>query len=318
MEELSLIILLLNRDNFVKYYRYVKGIENIQTDTKNILYTIDEFYKQYENIDCISVDELAVYYNTVHPLGKMTSYLKEVFNTLKTVDISDEVSKDIVKRFIKMHVAAQLVEAGATMSEGVSLDAFSDLKNKLEEVEEQIDEIDGADGFDPNFVRMSFEDLVSTFAKDEGLYWRCDCLNRNLGPVVRGTLGMFYAIPNAGKTSFAVSELTGFAKQLKSTSENVLYLGNEQHHKFIEQRIFTALLNEPYHVLVTNMEYTQQRAVEEGYRRIKHYFDVFNIDQVEKYIRRHSPVATFVDMGLKVTMRYMADGHSGLQALCSK
>ena len=57
LEEISLIIFFLTRENFDKYFKYISKL-NLERETKNFLNTLKDYYSEYKEIDKVKVEDL--------------------------------------------------------------------------------------------------------------------------------------------------------------------------------------------------------------------------------------------------------------------
>ena len=74
IEEVSLVIFLLDKEAYNKYYSYLSKL-NLEQETKSFLKTISEFFKENPQATNISVPEFMTYFSVKHPvLKKRTAY----------------------------------------------------------------------------------------------------------------------------------------------------------------------------------------------------------------------------------------------------
>ena len=150
------------------------------------------------------------------------------------------------------------------------------------------------------FVSDDIEVLNSGFILGDGLNWRLDSLNRNVGPIRKGDLCVIYARPETGKTTFLASEVTCMAGQIVDEAP-ILWFNNEEQGEKVLLRCYEAALGAPLERIIGNME----RARDEFYKRTKRRIylrDDANIDYktVERLCRKYKPRLIIIDQLDKV------------------
>jgi hypothetical protein len=95
-------------------------------------------------------------------------------------------------------------------------------------------------------VTLSLEDLAKD-ERDGGFYFRCEDLNRAIGPLNKGDFVIVAKRPEVGGTSFLVSELS---YMLEQTDGNAVIFNNEEEPKKVYSRMVSAALNVDYRKLI--------------------------------------------------------------------
>jgi KaiC/GvpD/RAD55 family RecA-like ATPase len=81
---------------------------------------------------------------------------------------------------------------------------------------------------------QAFEDLYLS----GGMQWSLDFLNRNIGPLQKGTFIIFGASPDTGKTTFLMDEASHFLKQ----GHRVVWFNNEERDRKVYFRLVQSTL----------------------------------------------------------------------------
>jgi replicative DNA helicase len=84
----------------------------------------------------------------------------------------------------------------------------------------------------------TLDDLALHQRSDEGFYWRCEDLNRAIGPVRTGDFTIVAKRPEVGGTSFLTSEMTFMLEQMPPGSKAVMFNNEEAPDK-----VFTRLVS---------------------------------------------------------------------------
>lgn len=60
IEEISLVLFLLSKENFDKYFKFIFEL-NLELETKNFLKTIQEYFSEYPDKEVLSVEEITCF-----------------------------------------------------------------------------------------------------------------------------------------------------------------------------------------------------------------------------------------------------------------
>jgi replicative DNA helicase len=239
MTELSIIKLFLSKKH---YYKYIKYIDKIKLDSHiyKLLRAIDKYYRDYTDHEYIALDELRTYFLLEYPSETGNDMFSDLFTQLESLEVSDSVASDVVHTLLERHYAGKVLEEtllpiiqeearGSILDIPAIIDDFKELTTGMDAEEES------------PFVEESLEELSKVLSKEEGLSWRLECLNANLGRMVGSTLGHFFARVEAGKTTLLASEVTHFASQLEDDQE-ILWVCNEEDGRRIKYRLYQSML----------------------------------------------------------------------------
>lgn len=208
-------------DIYNRYNKYINS-SNITKEYINILQVIKEYYNKFEEHKYLSSDELRTWFNHLNPAIKDRELYDTIFDRLEALDISDTVAEEIVTNLVEKEYANKIINVLIPVIED---SAFRILNTEVKNlVEEYVDVCQLKKDQEENpFVEDDLEKLLEENVTGDGISWRLNCLNCDLGKLRGGSLGHVFARPDTGKTSFFASEATYFASQLKE-GECILWI----------------------------------------------------------------------------------------------
>lgn len=317
LEEISLIIFFLTRENFDKYFKYISKL-NLERETKNFLNTLKDYYSEYKEIDKVKVEDLLIYFSVKHPVLKKNAVYQEYLSRLGSIEINEGILKENLNNLLEKYFASEIIYQLTEVLDGTS--------GKLELVKEKIKEFEDnkfnlSDEADESiFVSSNLESLLDEEVRKAGLKWRLNCLNSDIGELRGGTLGHVFARVDTGKTSFLVSEVSNFASQLKD-DEVIVWFNNEEKGTRVQLRIYQAVLNCSKEQLQTYAEDAERTFEDRGGRRIKIYDSaIISIDDIVQVLQKFNVRMVVIDQGDKVKFSGDKDmaTHERLKALYGK
>lgn len=238
MIELSIIKLLLKKDNYNKYSSIITKL-NTEKEIKILIYLIVKYYEEFEHHNYIAIDELKAFFFLQYPNEKNNRAYELLFDQLAHLDVSDSMASNIVQQYIEFDCASQIVEKLLPIVQGHKGESVFEIPSLIEEYKRKallVDEVASP------FLEDDYSTLQSIVCKEKGLHWRLSCLNENIGPLIGGSLGHIFARPESGKTSFLTSEVTHFASQLPD-DKRILWIWNEEPGYRIRSRLVQSALN---------------------------------------------------------------------------
>ena len=270
MIELLLLKSLFNRDVYLSYRNYV----SVSVDLVPILCSIDLWYRS--NTTNPSVSDIAVSV----PKG----YPQEALNRLQSLDLPKDVL-GLLRRVKVAQIASKLaLEAHLLSEEEGSLQRVLDLSHELGTVE-----VAKAG----EYVTDNIEEIISQTVRTPGLRWRLKWLNKSLGSMRRGDLGIIFARPETGKTSFLASEVTHMISQ---TKEPILWFNNEEQGGKVKLRCVQALLGATIQEVAGNSKQATLRYMSATEGRIKIVDDSgITAKKVESYVQKEKPALIVFD-----------------------
>ena len=297
IEETSLVLFLLDKNNFDKYYKYVSKL-SLELETKNLLKTIKEYYKEFPDRDALTVEELLVFFAVKHPLLKKRTSYQVYLEKLGSTKIEDKVLEENLNHFLEKYFASDIVYKLTEVLDGESFDVLNevlDIISQYEDVKVKLNKNDAS-----LFVNSSLDDLLMQEVKVPGLKWRLSCLNDNIGELRGGSLGHVFARVDTGKTSFLVSEITNFARQLHD-DEIILWCNNEEKGSRVQLRLYQAVLQCSKSQLLTYPKDAEAEFEKLGGRKIKIFDEaVITVEDIEQLLKDYNVRLVVIDQGDKV------------------
>lgn len=104
---------------------------------------------------------------------------------------------------------------------------------------------------------LSVETLVEYQRDNEGLYWRCEDLNKSIGPLKKGDFVVVAKRPEVGGTSFLCSEMSFMLEQLPENNKAVFF-NNEESPDKVFSRMLTTSLGITYRDVLSNPTKTEE------------------------------------------------------------
>lgn len=281
LEEISLVLFFLEKNNFDKYYKYISKL-NFERETKNFLNTVKEYFKEYPETLHIKVEDLLIFFSVKHPVLKRNTVYQDYLTKLGSMDINQEVLKENLNNLLEKYYASEIVFSLTEVLDGNTFGVLDEVKAKIDEFEEN--KIKMADDNEHLFVNCTLADLLEEEVRKPGLQWRLDCLNQDIGELRGGTLGHVFARVDTGKTSFLVSEVTHFASQL-GPDEVILWFNNEEKGTRVQLRIYQAVLNCSKDQLLAYSSDAERTFRDRGGDKIRIYDKApISIDDIESVI----------------------------------
>jgi hypothetical protein len=299
MEELLLLKILLNKEEYLKYHKYLDTI-NLENEPKAILTCIGSYYEEYPDAQDISLDEIKTYFYMKYPLLHTKETYNILFKNLETLEINnkDLLSKTI-SNLIERYFASDIIESLTQVLSGSRYGLLPGIEDKLKEfysVSEQKEEASP-------FVESSLQDLLHDEVTSDGLKWRLNCINQDIGDLRGGSLGHIFARPDTGKTTELAEEATCFAEQLKD-DEIVAWFNNEEKGTKVKLRIYCSMLNKTKEEIVADMASAEEEFKARGGDRIKIYDSaLITISDIEAILKQYNVRVMIVDQGDKVKFR---------------
>lgn len=263
MNELGLIKLLLNNQYFNKYSTYVKDMIKDNRDLLTIFISLDKLQTKYERD--ISYNELALFI-LVNCSDKDRDNLSCLLKDIQAVETDNTIFEDVLNTVSQKHSAYELALLALEVSEGRK--DYDELVNKTRHLGEtpQVSQLEKC------IVRKTLTELYENSTTKPGLRWRLGTLNRMLGSLRKGNLGVIFARPESGKTTFLVSELSYFAQQLLERKRDfdgehvgpILWFNNEEGGEQVLIRIQQGALGLTREDLFADLQGNERKFLENG------------------------------------------------------
>lgn len=255
-------------------------------EVKEVDWTVFKGWFQFSYRKLYSITQMEVYTNVLDKLTSLvpdTSIVRDVFHTL-----------------IEEKYATNIHNKALDIVGGTNTYALEDIERDLLEYKEEVkayysDELDYVDLGDVG-------SLVAATMGTGGIDWRLECLNVSAGPLRKGHFVIIGARPDSGKTTFLVSEVVHWAKQLRD-DQCVMWFNNEETGEKVGRRMLESALG-----------WTAKQLEAEPLRAAKLYQDKYgspskikqikekalSVREVEKKIKKWKPSVIVFDQLWKV------------------
>jgi KaiC/GvpD/RAD55 family RecA-like ATPase len=235
--ELYLLKFLFLQKNFNEYSSFIerKFLKDNSPDIYRLFEAICLWHGKFPGKDISRLEEFAVFYSTVFPMKNQREEetLHSLLSRLASIEVEDSVAKD----FLTTHIQ----RTRATEASLVALDVAEGRKpfDALQAVLSDLEAIPRAEEAKSEFTVLSEDGGFP----EPGLRWSLMTLNQSLGSLRKGDNGFIFARPEAGKTTFAISQGVHMAQQLVAKGLGpCIYATNEQAGEIILQRAVQACL----------------------------------------------------------------------------
>jgi len=256
-------------------------------ELKDIFDTIVYSHTKYNR--SLSVSELSTIFNDRNPALPDSSRkrVQEMVEQLVAPKESDELHTDIVNNLWLRDKARQIGEKALDIFTGDS-DEFGELKKLIESVD------DGRIGDKTTYtvVDKDLNELLTEVAGDNDFPFTFNLINENIKGLDRGNLGILFARPEVGKTTFCCFLASSYIRQ----GFHVVYWANEEPAARIKLRIIQS-----YFGLTKEEMVTQRFELLEVYKKeIEPYLTIMDsvgtsIEEVDEYAKLNKPDIMFCD-----------------------
>lgn len=315
-QEYTLVKFLLTRDNYNKYYKFIKSL-NLEQETKLLISSIASYFEEYKDTEVISVDNLVLYINTKNPIAKQGDIFNAIVDKLSGTNINDALIKENFNSILEYYYGTNLLylitesiedkKAGFLDKATEILTDFNDVKLKILNKEDK-------------FVNNNILELVKKKVSQPGLAWRVGCLNTHIGDLKGKSLGHVFARVDTGKTSFVLSEAANWIGQLKD-DEVIVHFNNEEDGEKLMQRFCQSLLAVTKEQLEQYPTECNDEFKKRGGEKFKLYDSaVIFIEDIESVLKEHNVRMVIIDQADK--LHFSGDKSVGdvarLQAIYAK
>ena len=274
----------------VDFFNKVKNkIDRTMFDNelKDIFDTIVYSHTKYNR--SLSVSELSTIFNDRNPAlpDSARKRVQEMVEQLVAPKESDDLHTDIVNNLWLRDKARQIGEKALDIFTGDS-DEFGELKKLIESVD------DGRIGDKTTYtvVDKDLNELLTEVAGDNDFPFTFNLINENIKGLDRGNLGILFARPEVGKTTFCCFLASSYIRQ----GFHVVYWANEEPAARIKLRIIQS-----YFGLTKEEMVTQRFELLEVYKKeIEPYLTIMDsvgtsIEEVDEYAKLNKPDIMFCD-----------------------
>jgi hypothetical protein len=287
-----------DRTLFDTYYSYTQSLKNLERELKLILRLVADFYKKYDAL-AISQSDLLVFYDVQYPQNKDRSIYRDIITGIFAVEANPDVAGDLLEQIMEKYYASAIVSKLIPVVEGNKFGVLDTLETDVKEyVSKMRNPTTIVNALLP--FERTVDELTSLVYPEGGLNWITPTLTRTIGPIMKGSLGTIFAYVDSGKTSFGIANFVQFAQQLKETSENIVYAGNEESASRLAFRMTQAMLKKTRQEIMSDTHGASTTRLESGWSRIKLFDNITTTSQVTHILEEYQPTLLFIDQGTKI------------------
>lgn len=296
IQETTLLKFLLDKSSFEKYAFYIKEL-NLEPETELLLNAIQDYFKEYPEVDHITPEELVLYVNIKNPLIKKRSTFLSIFEKLGDSTVNPELVEEnfnsILEKYFSSEILFKISESLEDKTTGV-LDTVVELCNQYKELQLRLTKKNFS------FVTTDISELIQKKKDNPGLKWRINGLNEHLDDIRGKTLGHIFARVDTGKTSFVLSEESYWVSQLKD-DEVIVHINNEEDGEKLMTRFYQSLLNVSSSTLETYTEKCKEEFKKLGGDKFLLYDKaLIDIDDIEEILNQHNVKVCVIDQADKL------------------
>lgn len=308
MIDAQLIKTLEDRDAYDKYAPYVKG-QSVLHETVQIIKDMGEWFEEHEDEDAIKWGPFTAWARvTLHPTWKREQV--EVYERICSTAESMTADESVAQRFVTMRYADEVASKCEEVKVGTA--TFEDVEAIIESHNVTVAKTSKQDAF----VSADVSSLLDTVLKSGGLEWRCEDLNRSVGPVHKGDLVIVGKRPEVGGTTFVTSEFTYMVSQLPEGKHAIIFNNEETGSKIGLRLIQSALGMSVWDLAADPAKAEADYAQFLGTRRIDVYHDTgLAVKDVERVLRSGEYGLIAFNVLDKIRGFYKLEGVERLRAL---
>ena len=237
MIDLEIVRALSEKDNYVKYQRFVKQ-ESLSKEAYDILGWMGEWWKQHKDKQAIDYSSFAPFV-LVSKIGgakpERIEIVKQWLNELAAEAEQDTVNQ-VLKSLATRYHANEIASKALRVVDGTE-ESLDGVEAQLQTYHKDVGRVDNEDSY---IVSSSITDMLDE-AQASGYKWRLNALNEALGDLRQGDLVVVATRPDTGKTTFLASEGSFIATQM-DVHKSVLWINNEEAGKKVQRRIVQSAL----------------------------------------------------------------------------
>jgi hypothetical protein len=289
-----------DRQLFDLYYAYTQSLKSLERELKLVSRLIADFYSKY---DCLAITrgDLLTFFDVQYPNNKDRGVYREIISSVFETEANPEVARDLLEQMMEKHFAGAIVSKLIPVVEG---NKYGVLETLDVEIKDYVSRMRNPPGQSDSLMpfEKSVEELTQIVYPEGGINWLCPTLNRTIGPIMRGSLGTIFAYVDSGKTSFGIANFVHFVQQLRETSENLIYAGNEESAARLAFRMTQGMLLKTRQEITADPVNSATSRQAMGWSRIKLFDNITTTQQISRLLKEYNPLILIIDQGTKVTL----------------
>jgi KaiC/GvpD/RAD55 family RecA-like ATPase len=294
--ETKLLRSLLRADFYTQNQSNV-GAQLFEDELRDIYTAIAEGHDKYDQD--LSIDDVNAIWLKNNPVATRAEKdaIEDFLHDISDQDpLADGVAQDYLKELWKRHIGHKIANLGVELTEGVP-DAMARLTSLLDKTRDGILPDDFGDP-----VTDDIEELLAQFSDDARWKFNIETLSRHVYGIGPAEFGVVFALPETGKSAFAVSVCCGpggFCEQ----GAKVLYLGNEEKAEKTKLRAMSCWSGMDKDQMHADPKrcVTQWMAIRD--RMVMQNTQEWTLDKIEAYANQVKPDVIVIDQADKVEIR---------------
>lgn len=300
--DMSLLRLSTSRDQFDRLVPQAAS-EGLDELTVLMIGALRHYYKEFPDVKVADMDVFGPWaeeFKFKELADDKKSLLRVQLRAMRE-PVADEVKAGMIERLLSMQLATSVVSKVVQWNAGAEINLLDELVAIADNITERVDRKARLP-----LVTATPEELMTQDENDAGLHWRLRCLRDNMRPLRGGDFGIYAMRPDAGKTTFLVSETSHWITQLDEVwpgqARTGIWLNNEGPGARIKQRWYQSLLNattpEMIEMVRKNVLRSNIAEAMGGDISRMHFYDVhgYTSGEVEAIIKTVNPGFIVFDM----------------------
>ncbi len=230
---------LRTKENYERYSRFIKR-SSLSEEAYSIFTAMGDWFKANDLAPTIEWPSFSAWYALVRypkmDKDKMAAHKALIGLLAERPDLEDVGLTPLIEGLAKRDYAARIAETALQIVDG---DYGKDFNVITRLVDEYIQSVGGLSSLQRDLGSFNVQALDEVTGP--GLDWRMTALNKALGPVRKGDLGVFVKRPDSGGTTFLAQEMTYMAEQL-GEDDVILWINNEEAGNKVRRRIVQSAL----------------------------------------------------------------------------
>lgn len=300
-----------DRDKVLQYGEKIKGM-TLDKEIMLILKLISTYYIKYPDHKFVSKDELLAWFDYHYPKSKKRDSVDGMLTTIYEQDTSDSLAVDVIHKLITKDFGVRVLNLLLPMlNDEVDAGVIEEVRRQIADCEASLGE---QDNVATPYVDNTLQELLDQKQTD-GLTFPLHCLDADLGRLTGNTLGHFFAVPDAGKTSFIHFLVSKLCRQLTGT-QTVVWFNNEEGGRKVKLRFFSAVCGATEAQIIENPRRAEELFKERyGGKMLLYDKAIITVQEIEQECIKHNTRLAVVDIGDKIQYKGRSAKGNGADAL---
>ena len=238
----DILAFMRDRENYETYHKVIhKGLCTKESWT--LLGDFGRYFEEYPEVQEIDKDFFLWFRVTAHPGWKEENHKLYGHIISNVTAIPPPARTVFVEQLERLRFEHGLQQGLEHIRTGRS--SIDDVLSEIERTKSR-DLQRGTSTYE-----FTLNDLAANQRSADGLYWRCEDLNKSIGPIRTGDFTIIGKRPEVGGTSFLCSEMSHMLEQLPDGATAVIF-NNEEAPDKVATRMMSSALGVDYRALMMN------------------------------------------------------------------